>query len=122
MRILVIIVAMLFIVTGASAAHGPLRLCLEEQKTADNCCDKTAAPVNDCSTDCCLEVGDINLDTLAAVRSPVKPIPAFLPGNISYPSSDTRVCQMTNARCLDRDPHTITTRDQNRAELQVRLN
>ena len=122
MRLTALLLAALFFSSGASAAYGPTAFCTVSQEAADGCCDKPVDQPEKCWTDCCFEAEETDLSVLVQERSPIK---SFLA--VPVKESFIRLAAMPRAGPDNRlrsthDPNSHLTRDQHRAELQVRLN
>lgn len=122
MRLIALLLAALFFSSGASAAYGPVAFCTVTQEAAAGCCDKSADLPEDCWTDCCVKTEEADLSVLVQERSPIK---SFLA--VPVKEAFTRLAKIPLASPDTRlrsthDPTSYLTRDQHRAELQVRLN
>lgn len=107
---------------GASANYCPVAFCLANQEAKDDCCSEERDELGGCLTDCCIKISAVEISFTAQERKQTKPFPALwetarfspmLSTPVSFPASRLRSVQ---------DPAYRLTRDQIRAELQVRLN
>ena len=122
MRLIALLLAALFFSSGASAAYGPIAFCSVTQEAADGCCDEPVDQPENCWTDCCSETEETDLSVLVQERSPIKTFQAVSLQEV-FSRLATTICSSPDTRLRStRDPTCQLTRDQHRAELQVRLN